>query len=128
MNDQVVYVTLPLPPAVLSPNIASASLRGRFMKAAAAKRYRQLAKKAVEEEQVEDAPWQQIEVEPFFHYATKRKRDEDNAVASLKAAYDGIVDAGLVKDDDPKHMARKWPHFLLDPQNPRVVLKITRLK
>jgi hypothetical protein len=49
-------------------------------------------------------------------------------MASLKAAYDGIVDSGLLPDDDYKHMKRESPEFFCDPKYPRVVLTITRIE
>lgn len=36
-------------------------------------------------------------------------RDEDNIVATLKAACDGLVDAGVAPDDKPKHMHKPMP-------------------
>ncbi|MHC4302285.1 MAG: hypothetical protein ACYS7Y_33920, partial [Planctomycetota bacterium] len=57
-----------------------------------------------------------------------RTRDPDNANASLKAAYDGIVDAGLVKDDDWYTMKRLPPIQKIDYDCPRVELKIVHAK
>jgi len=36
-----------------------------------------------------------------------RTRDEDNMALLLKCLCDGLVDAGVVADDDPKHMGKK---------------------
>ena len=127
MTPESVVVVLPLPPRVLSPNVAQATLRGRFAKAAAAKKYRCLTKEAIQEERIETTPWGLIEVTPEFFHATKRRRDTDNAMTSLKPAYDGLVDAGLVEDDDPEHMRRMSPVFSIDRDNPRVVLAIVRV-
>ncbi|MFA5186672.1 MAG: hypothetical protein WC551_09370 [Patescibacteria group bacterium] len=63
-----------------------------------------------------------------FYYATNRRRDQDNATAALKAAYDGIVDSGLVGDDDIRHMRRDSPEFAIDKDHPRVELTIVRLQ
>jgi crossover junction endodeoxyribonuclease RusA len=35
-----------------------------------------------------------------------RRRDEDNPAPSAKAVYDGLVDAGVVKDDTPEYMEK----------------------
>ena len=98
-----------------------------MMKASASKRYRRLACEAVEAEQIETFPWSACSVKAEFFHKTKRRRDEDNAIGSLKAAYDGIVDAGLVPDDDYAHMRREPPDFEIDRNWPRVVLSITRV-
>lgn len=37
---------------------------------------------------------------------TKTKRDTDNVVPTLKALCDGVVDAGVVKDDNPRYMTK----------------------
>ncbi len=46
-----------------------------------------------------------------LHYRPGRAgiRDVDNLVATLKPACDGLVDAGLVADDDPAHMTKLMP-------------------
>lgn len=128
MIPESVTIILPLPAKVLSPNWMAGSIGGRFAKAAAAKKYRKMAKIAVEAERIEDMPWQEVEVKAVFYYRHKRRRDQDNAMGSLKAAYDGIVDAGLVIDDDYEHMKRVTPAFELDPYCPRIALTITRLQ
>lgn len=126
MNESITII-LPLPPRVLSPNCVSATPGGRFAKASATKRYRRLAKEAVEAERVESSPWKKLSVQLRFFWRTKRKRDQDNAMASLKSAYDGIIDSGLVTDDDYDHMKRLSPEFSIDQDFPRVELVITRI-
>ena len=98
------------------------------MKAAAAKKYRRISKEQVESEKIETGPWELARVSATFFFKNHRRRDPDNAMASLKSAYDGIVDAGLVVDDDATHMKRGEPEFFVDKVYPRVVLKIERLK
>lgn len=97
------------------------------MKAAAAKRYRRLVCEAIEAEHLETKPWFKVSVKAEFYHATKRMRDQDNAMGALKAAYDGIVDSGLVLNDDYEHMLRESPSFATDKEHPRVVLTITHL-
>lgn len=43
-----------------------------------------------------------------LHYVPrdKRTRDTDNLVATAKPAYDGLVDYGLVPDDNPQYMTK----------------------
>jgi len=40
---------------------------------------------------------------------TRHRRDADNVVPTLKAACDGLVDAGIVPDDTPDLMAKVMP-------------------
>ena len=128
MELEQVTIVFRLPGGILSPNNPPGSIGSRFAKAAAAKKYRQLVKETVEAECIETGPWQKVEVDVVFFFAVKRRRDEDNAMGSLKAAYDGIVDAGLVVDDDYEHMRRNIPEFLIDREHPRVMLTIKRLQ
>jgi hypothetical protein len=44
----------------------------------------------------------------------------------LKAAYDGIVEAGLLVDDDSAHLTTLPAAFDIDRDTPRVELTITR--
>lgn len=122
-----VTIVLPLPAKVLSPNCAVATTGGRFAKASAIKRFRKITKEAVEAECIGTMPWGKILVEATFFYANNRRRDQDNAMGSLKAVYDGIVDAGLVEDDDQEHMKRAELRLLVDRSCPRVMLDITRI-
>jgi crossover junction endodeoxyribonuclease RusA len=55
----------------------------------------------------------------------KRRRDADNLVVPLmKALVDGIVDAGVVADDDTEHVTRTMPVILPPDGDPRLVLVI----
>jgi Holliday junction resolvase RusA-like endonuclease len=40
-----------------------------------------------------------------FHWKDKRKRDLDGLVSATKAWQDGIVDAGILTDDDAYHLS-----------------------
>jgi crossover junction endodeoxyribonuclease RusA len=124
---ETVTVILPLPARRLSPNCTVATRGGRFAKAAAVKKYRTMAKEAVEAAYVETGPWEHAVATVTFFWADGRRRDEDNAIASLKAAYDGIVEAGLIVDDDSRHLRREMPVFLVDKKNPRVEIVVTRM-
>lgn len=119
-------IILPLPGGLLSPNYTVGSIGGRFARAAATKKYRRLAREAVEAEHIESGLWDKVSITAKFFHSYKRRRDPDNATGSLKAAYDGIVDAGLVVDDDYEHMEREKPILTVDPVNPRVELTITK--
>jgi Holliday junction resolvase RusA-like endonuclease len=119
-------IVLPLPAKALQPNCTIATYGGRFKKASATKKYRRITCEAVQQEQVEDMPWGRVSVTAEFFHGCKRRRDQDNAMGSLKAAYDGIVDSGLVADDDYEHMERGVPTFSHDKLYPRVELTITK--
>lgn len=57
--------------------------------------------------------------------ADKRRRDEDNLVATLKACCDGIVDAGVVPDDTPEFMVKMMPVIEYRPgARPRMTLTV----
>ncbi len=126
MNETVTII-LPLPNRVLHPNHPVISHGGRMKKAAAAKRYRRLARQATEENNVATAPWQLASIKAHFYHKTSRRRDDVNSMQSLKSAYDGIVDAGLLVDDDSEHLKTLTPEFHKDTVFPRVELIITRM-
>lgn len=100
---------------------------GRMAKAACAKKYRKQSCQAVLEQHIESGPWRKATVQARFYFALARRRDQDNAMAMLKAAYDGLTDSGLIIDDDYDHLQRVSPEFLVDKVNPRVELVIQRL-
>ena len=70
-------------------------------------------------------PMERAKVTPFFYWPDKRKRDEDNASASLKAAFDGLQDAGIIQDDSG--LSPQPPVFAVDRQFPRVELHIEEI-
>ena len=84
MNQESVIIVLPLPAKVLSPNATVGSIGGRFAKAAATKRYRRLAKEAVNDACVATGPWKAMAAVKIY-YGANRARDEDNAMGSIKA-------------------------------------------
>jgi hypothetical protein len=127
-NAESVTIILPIPAKVLQPNHSVGSFGMRMAVASARKRLRRLAREAIEEETVETAPWKKCSVRAVFHVATNRKRDDDNAIGSLKSAYDGIVDAGLVLNDDHASMSREGPEFIVDKVNQFVILEINRIE
>lgn len=95
-------------------------------KAVASKRYRELAKRAALDCAVETGPWNKATIQATFYHKQKRRRDDINHLAMLKPAYDGIVDSGLLQDDDSEHLTTLPAHFLVDAQA-RVTLDIHRL-
>ena len=122
MSSETILLVLPLPNRALSPNARV----NPFAKRASARKARRLACEAVEKCQIETLPWKCCEVEVYLYHKTIRRRDSDNAVAMLKSTYDGIVDAGVVTDDTPDKMRRKWPQFCHDKKQPRMEVMITR--
>lgn len=98
-------ITLPLPGRVLSPNYRPASRGGAIGRAVAAKRYKSLAADAVNAQRLETIPWPAASLTIAFYHPQKRRRDPDNALASLKAAIDGLVVAGLVPDDSAEYIS-----------------------
>lgn len=97
-------------------------------KAAATKRYRRLAREAVEAQRIESGPWERATVQSRFFHKTRRRRDDVNHVAMLKSAYDGVVDAGLLADDDSEHLTTLPASFEIDRHRPRVEIVFTKIK
>lgn len=99
-----------LPPAVLSPNS-----RGHWApKAKAAKKLREDAYYAAKT-QLPGVCFQQVRATVQWRVSDpKRRRDLDNAAASMKAFWDGLTDAGLWPDDSAAHLTIVWaePPFL----------------
>ncbi len=127
MENETVTIILPLPPSCLSPNRPPASRGGRMKKAAASKKYRKLAKEETLDQCVQTGPWQKATVKAVFFHKQKRRRDDVNHLAMLKPAYDGVVDAELLVDDDAGHLTTLPCEFCTDSELSRVELTVTRL-
>lgn len=68
--------------------------------------------------------WKAAEAEATFFFRDKRRRDRDNLLASLKAAFDGIAAAGVVEDD--ANLTHLPVRVEVDKADPRVEIKIRR--
>lgn len=126
-NAEKVTIVLPLPPRILSPNCPTASRRGRFMRAAAAKKQKELAKAAMEDA-LRGEMWRRAQVSAVFYHTVERRRDDVNHLAMLKSAYDGCILAGILPDDDRDHLQTTGAEFKVDKMFPRVELTFTRLE
>ena len=116
-----ITITVPLPDKALSPNA-----RCHWRRIAEEKRMaRDVANiKARFALNLEPAPrWDKARAQVTFYWPDKRRRDADNAMASLKAVVDGIADAGIVANDSGIWPER--PVFETDARNPRVVITLT---
>ena len=125
-----ITITLPLPNKMLSPNHTVGSIGGRMAKAQAIKSYRQNAWLATLASIAERSEFHQIQaaqVTLVFYLPDKRRRDIGNLEASMKPAYDGLVDAGLIVDDDYLHLEHAQSTIEIDKGNPRVEITVTRV-
>jgi len=95
-------------------------------RAAAAKRYKRLAREAAEAEGITTGPWPRATIQAAFYHKQARRRDDVNHLAMLKPAYDGLVEAGLLVDDDADHLTTMPATFGVDRECSRVVLTVTR--
>lgn len=113
-------IILPLPPRVLSPNS-----RGHWApKAKAVKEYRFRAwAEGLAATNGYRPGWASAEVRAVFCVPDKGRRDPDNLMASLKAAWDGFVDARILTDD--KALIIHPPVVMVDRKWPRVEITLT---
>lgn len=120
------HLTLSIPPKELNPNS-----RSHFMaKSRKVKAYRNEAKiEALRwiRSGMGSKPtlWESAVIQALFFVPDARSRDKDNLLASLKSAFDGLADAGLVVND------RCFNHLPLivqvDRERPRVELLVVPL-
>ena len=117
-------LVLGLPPKELNPNS-----RPHFRKKAEkTKGYRLHAaengKIGMREILSKSMPWRYVSIRATYFHKTWRFLDRDNILASLKSAFDGMVDAGILTDDkDVTHLpvVREY-----DNVNPRVEIIVYR--
>ncbi|MFG0249075.1 MAG: hypothetical protein ACF8OB_09340 [Phycisphaeraceae bacterium JB051] len=124
---KIITITIPLPDRKLQPNNPPGSKQGRIVMAEVAREYRCLTKIRTLKAGGALRRWHHAECKATFYFATKRRRDFRNFEYALKPAYDGLVDAGLILDDNSKVLSHKKTVFAYDKKNPRVVLEIERI-
>lgn len=116
-----ITITLPLPDKCLSPNARVFWAK----KARAVKSYREHTKwLCAVEICCLKKPWNKASYTARFYFPDKRRRDADNAIASIKSALDGAADAGLVVNDSGLWPER--PEFHVDKTNPRLEITFTK--
>ena len=120
-------ITLSYPPKILSPN----ALPHWGTLAAAKKNYRAEALTAayvakMHSEAEGPWPWPAATVKAVFYCKSNRNRDGDNALASLKAAIDGIASAGIVANDS--RFIHLPAEFQIDKARPRVEIFLTKVR
>lgn len=111
---------LDLPPRELNPNARIHWAR----KARAVKAYRHIAwAHARNAKRPRSHRWERADVRVTFLLPDARRRDPDNLMAAMKAAWDGFVDACLLADDCG--LILHPPVLAIDRKHPRVVVDIT---
>ena len=110
------HLVLPLPAATLSPNV-----RVHWSKKAKAVRNARMMA-YIYSRQGQRPGWPTATARCVFYHCDRRRRDTDNLLASLKAAFDGITDAGIVVDD--VGLTHKPVERRVDRNNPRVEIII----
>lgn len=115
-----VEISLPLPHPSLSPN----SRKHWATKARWVKTFRDLARIAAIEAMPCSPHWPSATVRCTFTFPDRRKRDADNLLASMKSAFDGLADAGIVANDSG---FRHLPIVITEPDKSKagVVVKVT---
>lgn len=95
----MIVLDLPFPPAALSPNS-----RKQWEKIVAIKAYRDhvghLAKSVRNQAPAMFPLEPPVQMRVVFLLNDRRRRDADNLISRFKAGQDGLVDAGILRDDD----------------------------
>lgn len=92
---KIVRIDLPVPPKQLSPNgrshyMAKARITKQARATAAACALAALSTRPM---------WKRATVKAMWYFPDARRRDHDNLMASCKAYFDGLRDAGIIEDD-----------------------------
>lgn len=69
---------------------------------------------------------EECEISQTIYYPTNRRHDLDNSTP--KFILDGLVESGMIVDDDSKHISKLTMQCNIDKENPRTVIKIKILK
>jgi crossover junction endodeoxyribonuclease RusA len=114
----MIRVTLPLPPKACSPNA-----RGHWRtRSKAIKAYRACASLLARRPAEHQLRWREASIAVTWFSRTRTRPDADNALASLKAAFDGLVDAGVLADD--REVTFAPIRFEVDKADPRVEITV----
>jgi len=116
-----ITIVLPLPDKCLSPNARVHWAK----KARVVKAYRDCAAwEVIKATRPANPLWSKAKYTARFYFPDARRRDADNAMASIKSALDGVADAGLVVNDSG--LWPESPEIHVDKENPRLEITFTK--
>lgn len=69
---------------------------------------------------------EKCEIIQTIYYPTNRRHDVDNSVP--KFVLDGLVESGMIVDDDSKHITQLTLRCGVDADNPRTELRLTGIQ
>lgn len=114
-------VVLPLPVAGLSPNARKHWRLKAKLTATARRLAKMTAMVAWVEQELVVKQFRKAQATERFYWPDKRRRDVRNAEGSLKSYWDGIIDAGVLPDDDYEHLTHLPSEFHHgDPEPPHL--------
>ena len=120
-DEPIIALKLALPSNLLSPNARV----NRHKKAAITKSARRTAMLIARSSMNGGGyPLKHAVARETFVWPDKRRRDVRNAEASTKAVWDGIVDSGLIFDDDYWHLTHLPSQFDLNKHDPHLLIEI----
>lgn len=101
-----IKIELPYPDSILNPN-----RKAHWSKKHRAQRKQKEMAFWVAKERGAPPRKKKYDINVIFHPPDNRRRDEDNAIASLKGAFDGIALAWGV-DDSLFHYTQEWKNMV----------------
>ena len=117
-HNRPVLITLPLPPADLSPN----TRKDRRQTTATRRGYREHAcLLAIAAQGSHRRQWTAATVAYRFYLPDRRRRDIDNLIAAAKPVLDGLQDARVIADDSGVLLSAER---YLDPTWPRLEVEV----
>lgn len=123
---EALTVVVSIPSRTLSPNARPAHWAVKFKATKKARVEAWAAAQVAMYEANVKGGWKDATCSVVWHARTNRRRDKDNCLASLKAVFDGLVDAGLLHDDNAlTHLPLV---ILVDAKNPRVELLLNEVR
>ena len=72
-------------------------------------------------------PWEKAEISFYIYFPTKHKRDKINFAAGLKPALDGLIQVGIITDDNWDNIEDQY-YKRYDKEKPRTVIMINEGK
>lgn len=121
--SETITIELPMPDGSMSGHA-----KGHWRKKASATktmRY-QACVLAMATGKVPKEPWTQARIDYAFFLASDRRTDEANLIQRCKPYVDGIVDAGIILDDNWRALKTGSIVVSVDRKNPRVEITITK--
>ena len=112
---------------IFPPSLNAFTAMKRIQQNNVKQKYKEFSKWMASYYGIANLQMEKIRIDYKFYFGDRRRRDMDNMMITPKFINDGLVDAGVMIDDDGKHLHIGFEPFKYDKEHPRIEMEIREI-